>query len=88
MNAQYPRESTSAPRPKIGRKTNGGREITSKPLRLFVIRAGVATSAGVCPGEADGDGDPSVGEGDGDGEAVEDWTVKFAHGWGGTLAHR
>ena len=88
VNAQYPRESSSAPTPKIGRKTNGGREMTSKPLRLFVIRAGDAIRAGVCSGEADGDGDSSVGEADGDGEGVADSRVKFAHGWGCTLAQR
>src|SRR5207237_7132638 len=86
LNAQEARDSRSAPKPKIGRNTNGGREITSKPLRLVVIRAGeTANVVGVWSGDAEGNGD-SVGLDEGDGEAVDAWSAKFAHGCGGTLA--
>ncbi|TMF35001.1 MAG: hypothetical protein E6I27_16805 [Chloroflexi bacterium] len=85
LNAQYARDSKSAPAPKIGRNTNGGLEMTSKPLSEVEIRAGVATKAGVSSGEADGDGD-SDGVGEGEGDALAAWRVKFAHGLGCTLA--
>lgn len=71
--------------PKMGRKTNGGREMMSKPLSVDVIRAGVAVRLGVCSGDVVGRGE-SLGEAVGDGEAVAESRAKFAHGLGGTLA--
>src|SRR5690242_20096579 len=71
----------------MGRKTKGGREITSKPLRLVLLmRAGVATSAGVEVGGADGSGEGDS-SGVGDGEGVAACSAKLAHGLGSTLAH-
>ena len=67
----------------MGRKTNGGLVITSKPLRA-ATGLGLAVNAGVLSGDADGDGD---GLGDGDaGTGVGATRVNVAHGLGGTLA--
>jgi hypothetical protein len=72
----------------MGRKTKGGFEMTSKPLRLAATGVGLALAAVV--GVADGEGEVS-GLGDGDpcgvGEAVAA-SVKLAQGNGLTLAHR
>src|SRR5438270_4054989 len=76
-----------APSPKIGRNTNGGRVMTSKPLSVVDTRAGVATKAGLSSGEADGDV-WSVGLAVGDGVASGATSVKFAQGLGATLAQR
>jgi len=71
--------------PKIGRKTKGGRVMTSKPLRLDPGREGVATNDGDSwpVGEAEGD---SIGDGEAVGVGVAACSVKVAHGFGGTLA--
>src|SRR5579872_6965417 len=73
--------------PTIGRNTNGGREITSKPLSVVVIGVGLADGLALATGEDDGVGESEgVGDGDGEGEAGGS-SVKSAHGLGATLAH-
>ena len=76
----------------IGRITNGGFNIRSRPLGVAASRVGVAVSAlGLALGDGlvsgDGDGE-SAGVGLGAGEAAGAWSVKLAQGLGGTLAHR
>jgi hypothetical protein len=72
----------------MGRKTNGGLEMTSNPFKVDppddVVRAGVAATE---VSEGDGDGD-SLGLGEGEGVTCGPWSAKFAQGLGGTLAHR
>jgi hypothetical protein len=69
----------------IGRKTKGGRVMTSKPLMFATgIALGLAEGLGlsVGEGEADGDGDSDgVGEAAGVGEGGP-WRVKSACGLG------
>ena len=72
----------------IGRKTNGGRVMTSNPLRPELVVSTTGEALGVGTGDSDG-----VGEGEGDGVAAgvgvgAPWSVKLAQGLGGTLAHR
>src|ERR1700737_4443252 len=83
--------ASTARRPMIGRKTNGGLVITSSPLRPepvgSVSRDTLAEVAGEAEGDDDGDGD---GDGDGDAAGVGvggPCSVKLAHGFGCTLAH-
>ena len=57
--------------------------MTSQPLKPDPGREGVATRDGVSVGDGDGD---SLGVGEGLGVGVAAWSVKFAHGFGGTLA--
>jgi hypothetical protein len=66
----------------IGRKTSGGRVITSKPPRLELAVSTTGDALGV--GEEDGE---DVGDADGDGVAGgvgvgAPWSVKVAHGIG------
>lgn len=77
----------------IGRKTNGGLVITSRPVRpepvVSVSRDALAVVVVEGDGDDDGDGE---GEGEGDGEAAGvgvggPWSVKLAQGFGWTLAH-
>jgi hypothetical protein len=80
ISSQYASAATSPSRPMIGKKTSGGRVITSKPPRpeLAVRTTGDALGVGEgdCEGEADG-----VGEGDAGGVGVgAPCSVKFAHG--------
>ena len=51
----------------IGRKTNGGRVITSRPLRPEPFVSVSRDALAVVVGEGDGDGDS---EGDGEGDAA------------------
>jgi hypothetical protein len=71
----------------IGRKTNGGRMITSSPpLPSVLATSGRGEELGLTEGEGDGDGDE---DGDGDWAGVGEggpWREKLAHGFGGTLA--
>jgi hypothetical protein len=75
----------------IGRITNGGFMITSRPLIVAAAGLGLAVSVGPAVaegvGDSDGDGD-SDGEGDGEGVGVAASSVKLAQGNGATLAHR
>ncbi len=67
----------------MGRKTNGGLVITSKPLSA-AAGLGLAVNAGVFSGDADGDSD---GLGDGDARTgVGASRVNVAHGFGTTFA--
>ncbi len=69
--------------PMIGRKTNGGFEMTSRPL---IVAAGVEPDVRAALASGVGEGDsPGVGLGDGVGVGAS--RVKLAHGDGGTLAH-
>lgn len=74
----------------IGRITNGGFNMTSKPLLVAATGVGLGESE---VGLAVGDGEVSA-EGDGDddasgvGDAVGGCRVKLAQGPGGTLAQR
>jgi hypothetical protein len=56
--------------------------MTSSPLNLESIRAGVATTIGVLDGDGSG-----VGEASGDGVVTAACRVKLAQGFGATLAH-
>jgi hypothetical protein len=56
--------------------------MTSRPLSLELIRAGVATSDGVLDGDGSGEGEAS-----GDGVVATPCKVKVAQGFGATLAH-
>jgi hypothetical protein len=91
MSSQYATAASTARRPMIGRKTNGGFVITSNPLRPDpVVRVNRDALADVV-GEGDGD-DEGEGDGDGDGDAAGvgvggPCRVKLAQGFGGTLAH-
>jgi hypothetical protein len=70
----------------IGRKTNGGRVMTSNPPRpeFDVSTSGEGLGDGV--GDACAEGD-AAGEGEAGGVGVGGpWRVKFAHGLGWTLA--
>lgn len=71
----------------MGRITNGGFNIASKPLGVVAMGVGLGESVGL----AVGDGEVS-GEGDGDapevGVGVGGCRVKLAQGFGGTLAQR
>jgi hypothetical protein len=74
----------------IGRKTSGGLVITSSPPRPEFCVSTTGDALGLGVGEADAVGDP---DGDGDGEAGGvgvggPWRLKFAHGFGWTLAQR
>jgi hypothetical protein len=76
----------------IGRITNGGFNITSRPLGVAASRVGVAVSAlglalgdGLVSGDGDGESD---GDGCGVGVTATPCRVKLAHGFGRTLAHR
>jgi hypothetical protein len=71
--------------PTIGRNTNGGLEMMSKPLSVAPTGVGLGVVVAVAPGEGDGEGD-SVGEGEGEGDVAGASIVKFAHGFGCTLA--
>ena len=75
----------------IGRITNGGFIIESRPLGAAATRVGLAVSVGLAidDGLVSGDGDgESAGVGLGAGEAAGASSVKLAQGLGGTLAHR
>ena len=68
----------------IGRKTNGGLVITSRPPRpefvVIVNRDALADEVGEGEGDGDGDGE-AEGDGDAGGVGVGDpCSVKFAHG--------
>src|SRR3989442_11118 len=67
INSQYASAARIASRPMMGRKTNGGLVITSKPLcpELLVSTTGDALGVGDC--DSDGVG---VGDGDGDADGV------------------
>src|SRR5690348_14152411 len=69
----------------IGRKTNGGLEMTSKPFSVPLIGVGLAPAVAEAVGEGESDGVGSA-EGDADGEGAAATSVKLAHGLGGTLA--
>ena len=56
--------------------------MTSSPLNLESIRAGVATAIGVLDGDGSG-----VDEASGVGVVTAACRVKLAHGFGATLAH-
>src|SRR4029077_8362780 len=71
--------------PAMGRKTNGGLEMTSNPFSVEATGEEVGDSLLAAVGDGDGD---SGGEGEGDGVGCAAWSVKFAHGFGCTLAHR
>ena len=71
--------------PAIGRKTNGGLEITSKPLSVAATGEDDGVSVTVTVGDGEGD---SLGVGDGEGDVGGALMVKLAHGLGCTLAHR
>lgn len=86
MKNQYARAASTPRRPIIGRNTNGGFVITSSPLPEEGPVSAIGEVLGLEVGDADADG-----EADGDGEAVgvgvgDAWSVKFAQGFGGTLA--
>jgi hypothetical protein len=68
--------------PMIGRMTNGGLSMTSSPLNLVSMRAGVANVIGVLEGDGSG-----VGEASGEGVVAAACRVKLAQGFGATLAH-
>jgi hypothetical protein len=68
----------------IGRNTNGGFEITSKPLSVAPTGVGLGVVVALASGDGDGD---SVGVGEGDGEVAGASMVNVAHGLGCTLAH-
>src|SRR5436190_17463207 len=73
--------------PKSGRNTNGGFDMTSNPLRVVLMRAGVAAwGVGVASSVGDGDG-WSVGLAEADGVGVADCRAKLAQGFGSTFAH-
>ena len=88
ISSQYASAARIASRPMIGRKTNGGLVITSKPLCPELVVSTTGDALGVGDGDSDGVGD---GEGDGDAAGVGvggPWRVKLAQGFGGTLAQR
>ena len=82
LRTQYMSAITRPTPAMIGRMTNGGLSMTSSPLNLESIRAGVAAPIGVLEGDGSGEGEPS-----GDGVAIAACRVKFAQGFGATLAH-
>jgi hypothetical protein len=72
----------------IGRITNGGFNMRSRPLLVAATGVGLGDSGvGLSLGDGDTSGD---GDGDASGVAVGAGACrsKLAHGLGGTLAHR
>lgn len=73
----------------MGRITNGGFNMRSRPLSVVAVGVGLGESLGLAVGDGEVSGD-AVGDGDvsglGDVEAAS--RVKVAHGPGGTVAHR
>src|SRR5712692_2861199 len=68
----------------MGRNTNGGLEITSKPFSVVPTGVALGVTVGLTSGEALGD---ALGEGEGEGVGGP-LMVKLAHGLGATLAQR
>ena len=73
--------------PMIGRITNGGFNMRSMPLSVVATGVGLAVSVGLAVGDGLVSGD-GVGDGCGVGVTATACSVKLAHGFGGTLAHR
>ncbi len=71
----------------MGRITNGGFIIRSRPLSVAAAGVGLAVSEGLAVGEGLTSGEAD-GEAWGVGVAVTACSVKLAQGFGGTLAHR
>jgi hypothetical protein len=73
----------------IGRITNGGFNMRSRPLILVAAGVGLGESLGLAVGDGEVSGD-AVGEGDvsGLGDVDAACRVKVAQGPGGTLAQR
>jgi hypothetical protein len=69
--------------PASGRNTNGGLEMTSKPLSVAPTGVGLMDGEVVASGDDEGE---ALGVGDGTGEVVGDSMVKLAQGFGATLA--
>ena len=85
VKSQNPSANAMAAAPAMGRKTKGGLEITSNPFSVVPTGDEVGDSVMVTVGVGDGD---SLGVGEGDGDACGPCSVKFAHGFGSTLAQR
>ena len=85
LNSQNPSANAIAAAPAMGRKTNGGLEITSNPFSVVPTGDEVGDAVMVAVGVGDGD---SLGVGDGDGDGCGPCSVKFAQGFGCTLAQR
>src|ERR1700682_2755511 len=86
LKIQYPSAIRRPITPMMGRMTNGGFIITSRPLTVAATGVGLGEPLGldVGEGEVSGDGDAL---GDGEGDAVAAWRLKLAQGFGSTLAH-
>src|SRR6266850_876060 len=76
LKIQYMSAMTRPTPPMIGRMTNGGLSMTSSPLNLESMRAGVATVIGVLDGDGSGEGEAS-----GEGVVAAACKVKLAQGW-------
>ena len=63
----------------IGRITNGGFNIRSRPLSVAAAGVGLAVSVGLAVGDGLVSGEAD-GEGDAEGVAATAWSVKVAHG--------
>ena len=68
----------------IGRNTNGGFVMRSKPLSVAATGVGLASGLGLSVGDGEGSGEGEAGVG----EVAAACSVKLAHGLGCTLAHR